>query len=365
MTSPPVPLGHLVAMTDGHGIFEHARHDVPSRGHGYCLDDAARALIVVAREDAHSEVAAVLADQYLAFVDSAIEDDGRARNRMDAEGRWTDGPDVGDWWGRAVWGLGATTTVSSDPQRRARARAVFHRAARATSPHLRAMGFAAVGAAAVLAAHPDDLYARGLLRRCAERISAAHSAAWDWPEDRLRYANGILPEALMAAGAALGDRALVDRGLRLLDLLLDVETRDGHLSVTPTAGRGPGETGPAFDQQPIEVAAIAEACARAFAETGQERWAEAVGLSWAWFEGLNDSGAVMFDPDTGAGYDGLTPSGRNENRGAESTLAALSTLQCAERCRAEPVAAVSASGQTRSGDRGTLSPGSVPAPREP
>jgi hypothetical protein len=35
---------------------------------------------------------------------------------------------------------------------------------------------------------------------------------------------------------------------------------------------------------------------------------------------------VMYDPDTGAGYDGLHAHGRNFNRGAESTLATLSTL---------------------------------------
>jgi len=35
----------------------------------------------------------------------------------------------------------------------------------------------------------------------------------------------------------------------------------------------------------------------------------------------------MYDPSDGAGYDGLERDGRNENCGAESTLAALSTLQ--------------------------------------
>jgi hypothetical protein len=35
----------------------------------------------------------------------------------------------------------------------------------------------------------------------------------------------------------------------------------------------------------------------------------------------------MFDPATGAGYDGLTERGPNLNRGAESTLALLATLQ--------------------------------------
>jgi hypothetical protein len=35
----------------------------------------------------------------------------------------------------------------------------------------------------------------------------------------------------------------------------------------------------------------------------------------------------MHDPVTGGGFDGLERGGRNENQGAESTLALLSTLQ--------------------------------------
>jgi hypothetical protein len=35
----------------------------------------------------------------------------------------------------------------------------------------------------------------------------------------------------------------------------------------------------------------------------------------------------MWDEETGGGFDGLTPEGVNLNRGAESTLALLSTLQ--------------------------------------
>ena len=35
----------------------------------------------------------------------------------------------------------------------------------------------------------------------------------------------------------------------------------------------------------------------------------------------------MFDSSTGAGYDGLRRHGRSPDQGAESTLAALSTMQ--------------------------------------
>ena len=113
----------------------------------------------------------------------------------------------------------------------------------------------------------------------------------------------------------------------LLGWLLDRETVDGHLSVTPAGGAGPGDVAPGFDQQPIEVAALADACARAARVTGEDRWVDGVRLAGAWFDGDNDAGAVMWDPATGGGYDGLEADGPNLNQGAESTLALISTRQ--------------------------------------
>ena len=92
------------------------------------------------------------------------------------------------------------------------------------------------------------------------------------------------------------------------------------------------------------VAALADACARAFDITAEPEWRGVVASAWAWFEGDNDSGTAMFDALTGAGFDGLESDGRNENRGAESTLAALSTYQHARRLNVE---ASATPGQTR------------------
>ena len=151
--------------------------------------------------------------------------------------------------------------------------------------------------------------------------------AWPWPQPRLTYGNGAVVEALLVAGAALGDHEVQARGLDLLEFLLETETHDGHLSVTPVGGRGPGERSPGFDQQPIEVAALADACVRAYDLTDDDRWLRGVELAWAWFMGDNDSATPMFDAVTGAGFDGLQEHGRNLNQGAESTLALLSTAQ--------------------------------------
>ena len=150
---------------------------------------------------------------------------------------------------------------------------------------------------------------------------------WPWPEPRLYYANALLPDAMIAAGVALERTELVARGVRLLEWLLARETRDGHPSVTPAGGSGPGDVGPGFDQQPIEISTMADACARALRVDESPRWLEGIRMANAWFDADNDAGVMMWDPLTGGGYDGLHADVANQNQGAESTLALVSTRQ--------------------------------------
>ncbi|TKV62147.1 glycosyltransferase [Nakamurella flava] len=329
---------HLSALTDARGLFEHARYAVPRPEHGYCVDDVARALVVTAREPAPDARLIGLHRRYLGFTVAAVADDGRCHNRMDVTGRWTDQPGLGDWWGRALWGLGFAAARLPDPADRDRAADAFRRAAARRSPDLRATAFATLGAAELLTARPDEAAARGLLTDYLEwsRRWAPTGPQWAWPEPRLGYANAAIAEALIVAAHALGDDAGTARGCDLLDFLLRVESRVDRvgagtgarlLSVTPVGGRGPGEVGPAFDQQPLEVAALADACASAHRVTGDASWLVGVELARRWLWGDNDSRTIMLDPDTGGGFDGLTRTGRNENQGAESTVAALVIVQ--------------------------------------
>ena len=124
---------------------------------------------------------------------------------------------------------------------------------------------------------------------------------------------------------------MLEDGLVLLRWLVETETRGDHLSVTPVGGWARGEARPGFDQQPIEVAALADAAARAFAVTGDGYWSDALLRCAAWFSGANDVGVALVDADEGSSCDGLERHGRNENRGAESTLAVLTTFQQASR----------------------------------
>jgi hypothetical protein len=334
MTASALPsnFNHLLRLTDSHGTFEHACFAEPRPEHGYCTDDMARVLVVTTREPDTEGPVNGLAGLAVRFLNEAQAYSGKCRNRMDRYSRWTDEPTTDDHWGRCIWGLGTAAAHSDVGIVQKLAVIQFGRAAQTRSTSERAMAFAALGAAELLTVDPEHQSARQLIKDyAASHTQPGDDSAWPWPEPRLTYSNAVLPEAMIAAGAALEDAALQQRGLDLLGWLIETETGDGHLSPTPVGGRGPGDVKPAFDQQPIEVAALADACARAAGVDAAATWPDGVAAAAAWFQGANDAGQLMWDPETGGGFDGLHADGVNQNQGAESTLAVISTMQHARR----------------------------------
>lgn len=329
---PGPSFDHIIRMTDGRGTFEHAKFTAPRKEHGYCTDDMARVLVVAVREPSPPLQVSDLVRISLSFLSDAQGTDGSYRNRMSRTGRWEDSSSLDDCWGRSIWGLGTAVAHCDDEQVRGSAIEEFGRAARRRSGSRRAMAYATLGAAEVLSVAPGHQVARDLLIHSASRMAEDKpAAASPWPEPRLAYANAVLPEAMIAAGSALDEPALLRAGLSLLGWLLEQETMDGHLSVTPAGGAAVGSARPGYDQQPIEVAAIAEACARASLVDDDRCWLDGLATAAAWFAGDNDGQVVMWDPATCGGYDGLGPTTANLNEGTESTLALLATMQHARR----------------------------------
>lgn len=329
----PVPsFAHLARLSDDTGLFEHARHAIVRREHGYCTDDVARGLVVTSREPEPTGAVLRLAECYLAFLTHAQDAGGAFHNRLGHDRRWVDEPGLGDWWGRALWGLGTAVARSPAAWIREEALVAFSAGAVRRSPARHAMAFAGLGAVEVLRRHPTHAAAAALLADAATTIGTpSPDPRWPWPQQRLTYASAALAEVVIAASQLRHDGPLLDGGLRMLAWLRDVQLRDGRLSAVPAAGWGRGAVRLRHDQQPIEVAAFADACARAATVTGDPVWDVGVRQAVGWFLGDNDVGTPMWDPATGGGYDGLTPHGPNLNQGAESTLALISTLQHARR----------------------------------
>lgn len=336
--APGIDRRHLDRLSDERGIFQHAGGSWPDPRHGYCTDDVARALVV---DLLHAEAGSVGLDEAIQrgirFLDEAFDPaTGRFRNFRSADGRWLEAVGSEDSHGRAVRALGEAMARASDPLVRGTARRLFGAALHAgrTLRHLRPQAHVVLGCEAVLAA-VDHPAARRTMAELGERLAGACRKAdpdWPWPEPIVTYDNGLLPEALLRAGARLERPDWIDLGIRLLDWLLaaQIDPR-GHL--TPVGNRGwwPRGGRPArFDQQPIEALSLLEAARAALEVTGDRRWLAEVERAFAWFLGANDGGVPLVDWATGGCHDGLGPNGVNLNEGAESTLA---WLLAAERLR--------------------------------
>ena len=241
MTTPEPSLRHLMRMLDDTGLFEHAIGALPRRSHGYCTDDAGRALAVAVRSGDDAD-ALLLSERCLAFLAHAHEGDGRFHIRMGFDRRWTADPASDDASGRAIFGIGVAAAAAPWAHVRREARRLFREVAAFRSTYPRATASAAIGAAELLRIEPGDTAARSLVEdalACLPRPSI--DEAWPWPEERLAYANAVLTEALIAAGDAVDDKAAVDDGLRLLGWLVQTERLGDHFSFTPTGGRGPDD----------------------------------------------------------------------------------------------------------------------------
>ena len=284
--------------------------------------------MIVCREPSPRDELVTLARRYLHFLAQAQAPDGRFRHHLGYDRRWKDEPGTGDSWGHALRGLGTAAARGPVAAIRGESLARFDSGAQLRSEWPHAMAFAALGAAEVLSILPGHSAALGLLADAVGVIGEpSENPAWAWPAPRLSYANAAIAEAVIVAGWKLGDDRVLRNGLHMLDWLLAGETRTGHLSVVPAGGWGQGERRPGFDQLPAEVAALADACARAAKVTGDTGWLSGVGLCVAWFLGDNDAKTPMVNEQTGGGHDGLGPTGRNRNQGAQSTLAMISVLQ--------------------------------------
>lgn len=327
---------HLLRMTDHVGLWEHARYTTPRPEHGYCTDDNARALIVMCREPRPSAELVGLSRMYFRFLADAALPEGGFHNRRGADESWADEMGSDDSQGRAIWALGTAARRAPERWMRRAALVLFQQQENFGSRAPRANAFAILGASEVLSEDPAHTMASSAMAKWAGQLQVPDDREWPWPEPRLAYDNARIPEALIAVGAALGHDQLVEAGLRLLEWLVTIETCDDHYSFTPVGGWARGEHRPGYDQQPLETAAMADACARAWDLTGDNKWRDGVLSAARWLVGGNDGKTILYDFETGGCCDGLTDGGPNLNQGAESTLSALSALQQA-RTVAQPL----------------------------
>lgn len=334
-----IKLGHFNTMCDDTGIFQHAVYSVPDRAHGYCVDDNARALLLAVQLAAAGE--AGVSEQRTACFASFIQhawnrDLARFRNFMSFDRRWLEPKGSEDSHGRTLWALGVCTMSDTDRPRRRWASALFTEAMLTVvgfqSP--RAWAFALIGLDAYCRTNPDDRSAQDLRLQLAERLMDLERRVSrgdrHWFEEGLSYENARLPQALILTGLATGTAQFIEVGLKTLGWLMTQQTSENG-QFRPVGTDGFFDTCEApklFDQQPVEATATISACLAAYVATTDKVWLDRAYITFDWFNGSNDHGISLTDPETGSCRDGLHPDRPNENRGAESVLCYL--ISCVE-----------------------------------
>ena len=336
---PDTTLKHVRAMTDDTGMLQHAIFSIPRYDDGYCLDDNARALLLMSLlEEAGSDDPAVvlaLGSRYLAFVSHAFDRaTGRFRNFLSYARHWLEPCGSEDSHGRALWALGAIVGRAGDPGRQSLAGDLFHAASPAvttfTSP--RAWAYALLGFDEYLRAFQGDSTAAARRDELADRLLGLFERTsrpdWPWFEESVTYCNSRLSQALIVSGDRMDRSDMLDAGMRSLDWLISVQSSpDGQFAAIGSSGFYERGASPAsFDQQPVEASAMVSACLDAYRVHHDRRWMMQARWAFNWFLGENHLQHWLFDPATGGCRDGLHLDRANQNQGAEATLSFLLAL---------------------------------------
>ncbi|RKY71098.1 MAG: glycosyl transferase family 1 [Candidatus Latescibacterota bacterium] len=332
-----VDLRHLKTLTDDTGVLQHSIFSIPDRYHGYTTDDNARAAIVAVthwRLFKEEEVVPLL-KIYLSFLRYALDEEtGRMHNFLSFDRRWSDEEGSEDCHGRSIWALGSVVAHPPDEAILGFATSLFNMALPACEgfKYPRGWAYSVLGILSYLRRFGGDRDAKetciGLAERLLDMFKRNSSEGWPWCEEVLTYANARLPQALIGVGRTFGIEGMLEQGLRSLKWLLELQTAEGgHISVIGNKGWFPkGGEKARFDQQPIELAGLADACYEAYLATGERRWLGEIARCFDWFLGRNDLHEALYDFRTGGCKDGLRPAGANQNQGAESTLSWLMVL---------------------------------------
>jgi glycosyltransferase involved in cell wall biosynthesis len=339
---PPLRLDHIMRMSDGTGIFQHATFTVPNFHEGYCTDDNARAFILCNLLEEPGRLDH-LATSYLAFLAAALNHEtGRFRNFMSHGREWLEPAGSEDSHGRALWALGVGAGRSRNEGHRRLCVQLFDRGLPVVesfnSP--RAWAFTLLGVHELLGSNGDDAKAGDACEILTGKlVTLWHNCAtedWQWFETRATYDNARLSQALMLSGKATAGEAL-EIGLKSLRWLVSMQkTQAGNFR--PIGSNGFHEKDGAradFDQQPVESHAMVAACLEAFRITRDPFWSVEAKRAFEWFLGRNDLGLPLYDYATGGCGDGLHHDRVNANQGAESSLAFH--LSLAEMNHSEPV----------------------------
>lgn len=327
---PSFNLDYVKRLTDDTGIVQHARYGIPNLKEGYCMDDNARALIMVlmAYNQYKNKEALDLLPIYLSFIQYMQCDDGNFRNFLSFRREYLDEKGSDDSFGRTLWSLGYMVCNSPNNSYKEFSKELFFNSLKHINnlEHLRGYANSIIGLSHYLSCNADKEVKSKLIFLADKMVDAFNehqTTDWQWFEEKLTYDNSILPMALLKAYEVTEEFIYKEIAFKALDFL-DKETLDkGYYN--PIGNDGwfyrDNKKKAIFDQQAIETMGAVMMYFQAYKASGDVNYITKMQQTFLWFLGENTLRVPLYDYETNGCCDGLTMIGLNRNQGAESTLA--------------------------------------------
>jgi glycosyltransferase involved in cell wall biosynthesis len=329
---PPFSLAHINRLSDDTGIIQHAKYGIPNLKEGYCLDDNARALLMVlmAYKQMKNTRALELSPVYLSYIHYMQNPDGTFRNFMSFNRNFLDEIGSEDSFGRAVWALGYLLGNAPNDAYYQSGKEIFFNAV----PHfqklesIRGIANTIIGISHYLKSNLSDDSMTEVLRNLTFTLIGHYkqneSPNWKWFESLLAYDNGMLPLALLHAAELLNDESVTKTAVESMDFLTSHTLNNGYLSIIGNENwyKKDGERS-VYAQQPVDAMSMVLMYHQAFQLTKKKDYLVKLYNSFLWFLGENDLRMSLYDFETKGCCDGFESYGVNRNQGAESSLAYL------------------------------------------
>jgi glycosyltransferase involved in cell wall biosynthesis len=344
---PEVNLNHLVNLTDNTGILQHATYAIPNRDEGYCTDDNIRALLVAVlnKQLFNNDSVAILINIYLSYILHAYnKKNGLFRNFMNYDRTWSEETGSEECNGRVIYTLGYMINKPPSDSILAIVKNLFEKTILNVKEfvHPRSFAYIVMGSLFYLKRFSGAREVNKICREFSERLSHIYqknsSNNWKWFDSKATYNNGRLCQALLMAGRYFNNDLYKEQGLESLDWLYNVQLESEKNFISLIGNNGwliKGKLKAKYDQQPVEIPSLIDACYQAFLITDDREWISKIGLLFSWFLGNNDRQEALYDYHTGGCCDGLTSSVINQNQGAESTISWLLALHRMNQIRQE------------------------------
>lgn len=332
LVMPDFNLAHIRQLTDSTGILQHAKFGIPNYGDGYCLDDNARAALLmtmVYRLEKDSYVLDLLS-KYISYIHYMQNDNGTFKNFLSYDRRFLDETGSDDSFGRTIWALGYILRYPPDESFSQIVQDIFNKSVGQFEnlQSIRGIAFTILGIVHYLKHYPSDENMNKLLHKLTKRIIGQYQEesddTWHWFEPIICYSNGVLPLSLLMSYSVIANKSTHTVATESLEFITRL-TLDEAMPVLIgnqnwyVKGGYPAK----YAQQPVDAMLMVLLMKEAALMLRENTYLDKMLRYYQWFLGENSLGIPLYNFRTNGCFDGLEEYGVNKNQGAESSLSYL------------------------------------------